>query len=71
MPPVIFEPAIPASEQPQIHALDCAATAIRTVHICTRVNVVPIGSWDVDFSSANTPSLQHCISGKARIYVST
>jgi hypothetical protein len=68
---VIFVPAIPASEQPQTHALDRAAIAVRTVHIRTKVNVVPIGSWDVDFSSANTPSLQHCVSGKARIYVST
>jgi hypothetical protein len=28
MPPTGFEPAIPASEQPQTHALDRAATAI-------------------------------------------
>jgi hypothetical protein len=30
MPPVGFEPAIPASERPQNHALDCAATGIGT-----------------------------------------
>ena len=28
MQPVGFEPAIPAGERPQTHALDCAATAI-------------------------------------------
>jgi hypothetical protein len=28
MPPAGFEPAIPASERPQTHALDCAATGI-------------------------------------------
>ena len=28
MPPVVFEPAIPASEHPQTHALDGAATGI-------------------------------------------
>jgi hypothetical protein len=28
MPPPGFEPAIPASERPQTHALDCAATGI-------------------------------------------
>jgi hypothetical protein len=28
MPPEVFEPAIPASERPQIHALDRAATGI-------------------------------------------
>ena len=30
MPPPEFEPAIPASERPQTHALDCAATGIGT-----------------------------------------
>jgi hypothetical protein len=29
MPPVEFEPAIPASERPQTHALDRAVTGIR------------------------------------------
>ena len=28
MPPVGFEPTIPASERPQTYALDCAATVI-------------------------------------------
>ena len=28
MPPAGFEPAVPASEQPQTHALDGAATGI-------------------------------------------
>ena len=28
MPPVGFEPAIPASKRPHTHALDCAATGI-------------------------------------------
>jgi hypothetical protein len=28
MPPAGFEPTIPASERPQTHALDCAATGI-------------------------------------------
>jgi len=28
MPPAGFEPAIPASERPQTHALNCAATGI-------------------------------------------
>jgi hypothetical protein len=28
MPPTVYEPAIPASEQPQTHALDRAATGI-------------------------------------------
>jgi hypothetical protein len=28
MPPVGFEPTISAGEQPQTHALDCAATGI-------------------------------------------
>jgi hypothetical protein len=27
MPPAIFEPAVPVSEQPQTHVLDSAATA--------------------------------------------
>ena len=31
MPPVEFEPTIPAMERPQIHALDRAATGIGTV----------------------------------------
>ena len=30
MPPVVFKPAIPASERPQTHALDHAATGIGT-----------------------------------------
>jgi hypothetical protein len=33
MPPGGFEPAIPASEQPQTHALDRAATGIVFVNI--------------------------------------
>ena len=28
VPPEEFEPAVPASERPQAHALDCAATGI-------------------------------------------
>jgi len=31
MPPVGFEPSIPAKEQPQAHALDRAATGIGTL----------------------------------------
>jgi hypothetical protein len=30
MPPAGFEPTIPASKRPQIHALDCAATGNNT-----------------------------------------
>jgi hypothetical protein len=33
MPPVAFEPTIPASEQPQIHALDRAANGIGLIAI--------------------------------------
>jgi hypothetical protein len=33
IPPVGFEPAIPASERPQIHASDCAATGIERIQI--------------------------------------
>jgi hypothetical protein len=33
MPPAVFEPAIPASERPQTHALDSAATGISDVSI--------------------------------------
>ena len=32
-----FEPAIPASEQPQIHALDRAATGMGTLNIITLI----------------------------------
>jgi hypothetical protein len=31
MPPVVFEPTIPASERPQTHALDRAATGTGTI----------------------------------------
>ena len=41
-PPVAFEPAIPASERPQTHALERAATGIGTV-----VNASPIFSYYV------------------------
>jgi hypothetical protein len=33
MPPVVFEPAIPASERAQSHALDRAATGIGRAHL--------------------------------------
>jgi len=33
MPPVAFEPQIPASEWPQTYALDQAATGIGTVRV--------------------------------------
>ena len=33
MPPVAFEPTIPAGERPQTHALDRAATGIGTYKI--------------------------------------
>jgi hypothetical protein len=33
MPPVGFEPTIPASARPKAHALDCAATGIGTCFI--------------------------------------
>ena len=36
MPPMEFEPAIPARERPQTHALDRAATAIGNVRILTK-----------------------------------
>jgi hypothetical protein len=38
MPPVGFEPAIPASERPQTHALDPAATGIDSSYN-TNVNI--------------------------------
>ena len=34
MPPVGFEPAIPASERPQTHTLDREATGIGLHNIC-------------------------------------
>ena len=36
MPPVGFEPTIPASERLQAHALDCAATGIDGYDIRTK-----------------------------------
>ena len=36
MPPMEFEPAIPARERPETHALDRAATAIGNFHILTK-----------------------------------
>ena len=39
MPPARFEPAIPASERPQTHALDGAATGIRLcIGYCNKTN---------------------------------
>jgi hypothetical protein len=38
MPPAGFEPAIPASERPQTHALDVAATGIG-------VNAITVQAW--------------------------
>jgi hypothetical protein len=36
MPSAVFEPAIPASERPQTHALDRAATAIGIIIIISK-----------------------------------
>jgi hypothetical protein len=42
MPPVGFEPGIPASERPQAYALDLAATGIgalsNTIRYLTKIN---------------------------------
>jgi hypothetical protein len=39
MPPARFEPAIPASERPQTHALDGATTGIRLcIGYCNKTN---------------------------------
>jgi hypothetical protein len=38
MPAAAFEPTIPASERPQIHALDCAAAGIDSIiHLSTYI----------------------------------
>jgi hypothetical protein len=37
MPPAEFEPAIPASERPQTHALDRAATGIGALQVATKL----------------------------------
>jgi hypothetical protein len=37
MPPAGFKPAVPASERPQTHALDCAATEIGIFQLLTNI----------------------------------
>ena len=39
MPPAEFEPAIPASERPQTHALDRSATEIDRLHMYRSYNL--------------------------------
>ena len=50
MPPAGFESKIPASEWPQTHALDRAATGIGqvlfTVFNCPSVQVLSLRSWN-------------------------
>jgi hypothetical protein len=45
IPPAVFEPLIPASERPQTHALNCAATGIShsTIYL-SNVSVIMIYS---------------------------
>jgi len=47
MPPARFEPAIPASERPQTHVLDCAATGTDSVWIA----YIKIGSRILHFQN--------------------
>ena len=47
MPPAGFEPTIPASEQPQTHALDRAATGIGS-NIMRTINWKQIRQWSDD-----------------------
>ena len=42
MPLARFEPAIPASERPQTHALDCAATGIGIILILILIIIIII-----------------------------
>jgi hypothetical protein len=44
MPPVGFEPTIPASVRPQTHALECAATGIGMKFKIPRLNIPLLGS---------------------------
>jgi len=39
MPPVGFEPTIPASEWPQIYALECGATGIDLLETTAKGNI--------------------------------
>ena len=46
MPPVGFEPTIPASERPQTHALDRAATGTGKAELLRRLNKAEIHPRD-------------------------
>jgi len=46
MPPVGFQPSIPANEQPQTHALDRAATGIGTlVQRCEHMGLIHVHQY--------------------------
>jgi hypothetical protein len=54
MPPAGFEPAIPASERPQNHAVDRVATAIGTPHNLVKVIQNTVISFRVPLHSEET-----------------
>ena len=58
MPPAGFEPAISASEQPQIHAIDSVATGIRLSGIYETKNIV----WDSVLEHHCVIALNVCLS---------
>jgi len=45
MPPGAFEPAIPASERPQTHVLDRAATGIGVTRVTPFISFIPITAF--------------------------
>jgi hypothetical protein len=64
MPPVGFEPTFPASERPQTHALDRAATGIGRLHYISELFVawyLPFVRPPVMSCSLHLPSSRHVI----------
>ena len=66
MPPPGIEPATPASERPQTHALVSAATGIGACNLLTQLNVASIDVWRRNYMERSTRILK--ISSDANNY---
>jgi len=57
MPPVGFEPTIPASERLKTHALDRAATGTGNWHLLTDISVQNIGKYRSQLHGSISPEM--------------
>jgi hypothetical protein len=75
MLPAGFEPTIPASEMPQTHALESAATGISLIAvflygmICSEDDKIFVETcWPVILSDGNTYKYGSCVDGNAVLF---